>query len=246
MVELMVTLVITLILLALVLSVLQNARDQGNKAACLSNLRQIGVGINLYAAEHGGEIPYGPKAGPYTSPGNFYPSTGSPTSLLSVPGGAPVALGFILPYLGENPEVLFCPGSDQPVNAATELAKVGVTQAQGSYYYRHGGNTELFDSPNLQKPPMLLGALGLNRNGIPIRALVIDTLFSAPKSLESFNVKSRGHHRSVFANILFADGHVASRLNAQNRFSVDVTNVANVRQSFDKILQVFEQADMEY
>jgi prepilin-type N-terminal cleavage/methylation domain-containing protein/prepilin-type processing-associated H-X9-DG protein len=247
-IELLVVIAIVAILAALLLPALASARDKGRQAVCLSNLRQIGLALRNYADDNEGRIPYGPKAPPFTSPADFYPSTGAPTSLLSLRSGAPVGLGLLLPQcLANQPKVLFCPGTDQPVDAEAELAKVGTTQAQGSYYYRHGGNTLLFDGPATNGPPdhLLLDRLGDNRNGRPIRALAIDSIFLCPPDLAAFNVKPRTHHRQLLANILYADGHATPRSNRDARFTVDVRNYAEVRSAFDKILAVLEQADAE-
>ncbi len=248
-IELLVVLAVIAVLAALLLPALASARQAGRKAACLSNLRQLGIAIHSYAHDSNGQIPYGPKAPPFTSPASFYPSTGSPTSLLSLQSGAPVGLGLLLSQtLANAPKVLFCPGSDQPLDADAELAKVGLHQAQCSYYYRHGGNTQLFDSPagtNSLAPPRLEN-LGLNRDGRPIRALAIDTLFLCPPDLASFNVKPRTHHQLKFANVLFADGSARSRPNRDGRFTVDVRDYGQVREGFEKILRVLENADAEF
>jgi len=247
-VELLVVIATIAILAALLLPAMASAREKGRRTVCLSNVRQIGLGIQIYAHDYDERIPYGPKAPPFTSPANFYPSTGAPTSLLSLQGGAPVGLGLLLlNHLSAQPGVLFCPSADQPLDTEAELAKVGTYQSQGSYYYRHGGNTDLFDTPgstNLS-PNLRLENLGLNRNGLPIRALVMDTMFLCPEDLATFNVKPRTHHRQKSATILFADGHASTRPNKDNRFTVDVTDYSQVRRAFDKILQAFERADTE-
>ena len=245
-IELLVVIAIIAILAALMLPSLSSAREAGRKAACISNLRQAGIAIQAYAHDYGGKIPYGPVAPPFTSPANLYPSTGAPTSLLSLQGGAPVGLGLLLrEHLANQPKVLFCPGTDQLLDAETELAKVGANQAQCSYYYRHAGNTRLFDNPaNREQPTNIqLENLGLNRDGIPIRALVMDTEFLCPPDLGTFNVIPRTNHRQKFVNVLYADGHARTQPNGDGRFTVDVRDYTEVRNSFDRILKVLEKAD---
>ncbi len=244
-VELLVVIAIIAILAALLAPALSSAKDSGRKAVCLSNLRQIGLAIHVYADDFSGSIPYGPKAPPFTSPANFYPSTGAPTSLVSLDGGAPVALGLLLQsHLSAQPRVLYCPGTDQRLNADVELAKVGRQQAQGSYFYRHAGNTRLFDNPDAGPPEHIrLDNLGDNRNGVPIRALAIDSMFLCPPELTAYNVRPQTHHRQKFADILFSDGHVESRPNTDQRFTVDVRDYAELHNSFGKILTLFEKAD---
>lgn len=246
-IELLVVVAILGLLTALVLPALSSAKRSGRKAACISNQRQVGLAITLYAADHDGRIPYGPKAPPFTSPASFYPSTGSPTSLLSLRDGSPVGLGLLLPrYLAHAGRVLFCPGSDQPLNSELELSRVGTNQAQGSYYYRHGGNIQLFDNPSQPFHPehLDLDNLGLNRAGLPIRALAIDTQFLCPPELVSFNVRPRTHHGQQLVNVLLADGSVHSRPNEDGRFSVDVRDYTVLRDAFSQILGVLERADL--
>src|SRR5262249_38212789 len=150
------------------------------------------------------------------------PSTGSPTSLLSLQSGAPVALGLLLSNeLAQTPKVLFCPGRDQALAAEEELAKVGKGQAQGSYFYRHAGVTQLFFTPSEPVPHLELDNLGTNRNGRAIRALALDMNFTSPLGLESFGVIARTQHRQHDAQILYADGSVASWPNKGGRFTVN-------------------------
>jgi prepilin-type N-terminal cleavage/methylation domain-containing protein/prepilin-type processing-associated H-X9-DG protein len=246
-VELLVVLAVIAILAAMLLPALANAKEKGRRAVCISNLRQIGIATITYAHDHGGMIPYGPKAPPFTSPANFYPSSGAPTSLLSLQNGAPVGLGLLLAqHLAAQPKVLFCPSTDQPLDTEVELQRVGVTQAQGSYYYRHAGNTQLFDNPYAPFVPqqLRLDGLGLNRNGQPIRALVVDTMFLAAPEMSSFNIRSRTHHRQQSANFLFTDGHVTAAANRDQRFTVDARDYSQLRHTFDKILKVFETGDL--
>src|SRR5579871_1053360 len=95
-VELLVVLAVIAVLAALLLPALAAAKDRARRANCISNLHQIGIAIHAYAMDYNGRIPYGPPAPPFTNPSDFYPSTGSPTSLLSLQVGSPVALGLLL------------------------------------------------------------------------------------------------------------------------------------------------------
>jgi prepilin-type N-terminal cleavage/methylation domain-containing protein len=249
-IELLVVIAILAILMALLLPALASAREKGWRTACLSNLRQMGIAIQAYASDNDGKIPYGPKAPPFTSPFDLYPSTGAPTSLISLGNAAPVGLGLLLKdHLCNQPKALFCPSSDQPMDANAQLANVGARQAQCSFYYRHAGNTQLFDNPNLgvaTPAHIKLDDLGNNRNGLPIRALVMDTQFLCSPGMATFGINPSTHHRQRAADILFSDGHTVSRPNRNARFVVDLSNSAELRDAFNKILNVLEQADTEF
>jgi hypothetical protein len=248
MIELLVVIAIVAVLAAFLLPAMAYTKERSKGTACLSNLRQIGVAIRAYADDYSGEMPYGPKAPADTSPLDFYPSTGAPTSLISLGSGEPVALGLLLQsYLAGEPNVLFCPSSDQYFNTETELAQVGVGQAQCSYYYRHGGNTSLSDNAGSPFLPahIKLDNLGLNRHGLPIRALGIDTQFLCSPALAPYNVLPSTHHQQVYASILFSDGHTAARPNTAGCFVVDLGNNTDPATAFSLILSVLERADTE-
>ena len=246
-IELLVVIAIIAILAAILVPALASAKIAGGKAACISNLREIAVAIHTYADDSHGNIPWGPKAGPYLNPGNFYPSTGAPTTLLSLQNGQPVALGLLLrSHLANNPKVLFCPGNDQPIDANLELSRVGIRQAEGSYFYRHNGKTALADTPNDPPPQNIhLDNLGTNRLGGHIRALAMDCQYVVSPDMAVFGVKKRTHHRERVANVAYADGHVSTKRNRDRRYTVDMVNATGIYRSFDFILQKFELADAD-
>jgi len=250
--ELLVVVGMIAVLVAVLFPALRAARRAAARTACLSNQHQIGAAIFAYAADYDRTIVYGPKAPPATAT-NFYPGTGDVTSLLSLQSGAPVALGLLLnKYLSKTPHVLFCPGADQPEDADAELSKVGHTQAQGDYYYRHGSNVSLSDNA---LPPTTahihLNDLGSNRNGQPIRALVMDQNFLANLNwAATWGLVTRTNHDHQTVNVLFADGHAATLDNAatlvnpHGPLTIDPLALQiPPEDSLDLILKAFESAD---
>jgi len=62
-VELLVVVAIIALLMAILMPVLRKAREQGNDAICKNNLRQIGMGAELYAEAWESQIPRGKGGG---------------------------------------------------------------------------------------------------------------------------------------------------------------------------------------
>jgi prepilin-type N-terminal cleavage/methylation domain-containing protein/prepilin-type processing-associated H-X9-DG protein len=238
-VELLVVIGIIAVLVAILVPALARARTASRRTACLSNLRQIGIAVHDYAIANNGCIPYGPKAPAFTAT-NFYPTTGSVTSLISLETGAPVGLGLMLDQqLAKVKQVLFCPDADQDYDAERELAKVGVRQAQADYYYRHASGGQLYWPPGTEH--LKLANLGKNSEGTQIRALAVDANYLADAAVNVFGVTQRTFHRQETANALFADGHAEALGNAKREYTVDAR--ANPHASFEKILKVFETLD---
>ena len=242
-IELLVVVAIIAILLAITFPAFSGALDAARLTACMSNQQQIGRAIGMYAADHDGHIPVGPKVTSYPLPNDFYRHTGFISNLVSHRTGAPVGLGLLFDKeLANTPEVVFCPGTDQPVKTAEELAKVGTSQVQGSYLYRHGSVINATSNPQTR-----LDRLGDNRNGDPIRALVMDGNLLVGSNNYSFNVfgiVTRTHHETKRVNTLYVDGHVSTLDNRDARLTVDVA--ANPYGAPDRMLETLETADIEY
>ncbi len=179
---------------------------------------------------------------------DFYPSTGAPTSLVTLMNGSPVGLGLLLQSEVErSPQVFFCPDSDQPDIAQAELKKVGIQQAQCSYFYRHASVTLQFDpfGVDVMSPDHIrLDKLGVNRNGDPIRALVMDTQFTVSPDFAQFGIYTRTHHQQQIVNVLYSDGRAVSVSNADGRYNVTLDNYDAMTNAFSVILGAMEQADV--
>jgi prepilin-type N-terminal cleavage/methylation domain-containing protein len=104
-IELLVVIAIICILAGLLMPAVSTARRQSNDTKCISNLRQLGVGILAYATDHDSTLP-----GPCP--------TGMGTTLSS--SAKTQLIYFLQPYLGlpkptttaYHPEILHCPAAD--------------------------------------------------------------------------------------------------------------------------------------
>lgn len=204
MVEALVVVAIIAFIVSILLSGLGKSRRAAETAVCLARQSQLSQAIVSYSLESQRRIPYGPIAPPGALT-NFYPITGCVTNLISLSSGAPVGLGLMLnKHLSRTPQAVFCPGADQPFDTAQQLANVGVSQAQSSYFYRHGSNFDFFAPPSTRH--LRIDNLGRNRNNVEIRALLMDSDMVAHPNYALFGIYSRTHHRRETGNVLYADG----------------------------------------
>lgn len=86
--EVIIVVAIIVTIAAITYPVLSNAKEQGKQAACISNLHQIYVALELYAADY-------PRFEP------LHDNVRMPNSVMRNPHA-------LVPYLG-SPDVLFCP-----------------------------------------------------------------------------------------------------------------------------------------
>src|SRR5689334_10753916 len=73
-IELLVVTAVIAVLVALLLPALSKAKVKAKSSACAANMRQLGVGWQMYADDNGGQIPENYMEGTYWAapPGNPY------------------------------------------------------------------------------------------------------------------------------------------------------------------------------
>jgi prepilin-type N-terminal cleavage/methylation domain-containing protein/prepilin-type processing-associated H-X9-DG protein len=107
-IELLVVIAIIAILASLLLPVLSRARESGRATVCLSNLRQVGIALQVYVGDHNNRLP---------SMSDIYPGVtnlfGGPDTVLSN------QLGSV--------KVLFCPSDKWPGDKALALPQKAPT-----------------------------------------------------------------------------------------------------------------------
>jgi prepilin-type N-terminal cleavage/methylation domain-containing protein/prepilin-type processing-associated H-X9-DG protein len=135
-IELLVVIGIIATLAALLLPVLSRAKESGRATACLSNLHQIGLALQLYVGDYRNRLPYMSDIYPGTT--NLYPG---PDRVLSN-------------HLG-NPNVLRCPSDKWPPDKPLPYPQKALT-----YFAQTGSSYAWNDLLNGQDAEHL-SALGL-------------------------------------------------------------------------------------
>ena len=244
-VELLVVVSITALLIAMLLPSLRKAREAGKYTACGSNLRQIGMGMHCYAADHQGLVPRGPEpAGAFDFTGNDLA-----TNQLWIGEGEPATptahprqfngLGSLMATTAPEPKLYFCPADDNR-NRQEELPRIGTAEdAYGSYLYRQldhlppGAATGRLDS---------LGANEIGERTVPVEALALDTNSLGPEEL---GMRHTNHHgRAV--NILFRDASVRRFRNPDHLFAIGPEQFAELAGIPLAIDQLLTNADFAY
>ncbi len=188
-VELLVVIGIIAVLISILLPSMNKAREAANRAACLSNLRQVHQAFHLYALSNRDHVPIG-----YRSASKQFNSM-----IYSQTTGRWVLFGLLQQagLLSNDPKVLFCPSESNErfmfASSANPWPAPGVaptTNIQSGY----GSRPEYFIPDDLENHPMsVLPKLTQFRN----RAIFAD--------LTSARVRVVTRHRDG-ANVLYGNG----------------------------------------
>src|SRR2546428_238100 len=102
-IELLVVIAIIAILAAILFPVFAQAREQARKTTCTSNMRQVGMALNMYVQDYDETLP--------TQHPNNWPVAGPKGSWLTNP--LPSWITLLWPYI-KNWQMLRCPSAPPP------------------------------------------------------------------------------------------------------------------------------------
>jgi prepilin-type N-terminal cleavage/methylation domain-containing protein/prepilin-type processing-associated H-X9-DG protein len=188
-IELLIVIAIISILAAILFPVFASAREKARQTACLSNMRQLGIGLAMYASDHDDTLFF---FGHNVDPSRVAPST---------PLGATAQNRWwnqILPYTSNVPDLLVCPADQgrkpnstdsKPRSYIANRAAESLSLAQVDFpstvivVSEKGG---IFDDSWFEPPKNLYNKSAAPPNNQPVLALT-------------------RHHGGV--NVTFFDGH---------------------------------------
>jgi len=196
-IELLVVVAIIAILAAMLLPALAKAREKGRQAACISNLKQMGLAAMLYFQDY---EDYQPLGNPWGIVGvtkwywNFWPYIGRMTKKASI--GADACPFYIC--LSSRPGDRWKETSGDPINVTTGQLTGMYSYGYNSGLYRYQGASALKKIKN--RTAIVL----INDSSYP--ATDPDAANPPVTVVDSFYWPSYRHSQG--ANLLFYDGHV--------------------------------------
>ena len=162
-IELLVVIVIIAILAGLSMAAFSRVRENGNRVACVSNLRQIHALVSHFASDNDGALPIGYRLGQKQFNTTLFTSTGNKYVLLGrlISGG-----------LATDPRVLFCPSErdhTQSFNTKENPWPVAGQNLQGAF-----GTNPIVDWGTEDAPPewpklTQLGRVPLAADGVGLQ-----------------------------------------------------------------------------
>jgi hypothetical protein len=192
---------------------MRRTRDVSNRVACGSNLRQIGLALQLYAASNGGQLPrtiWHPLVDPNPIP-TAYTGVNAANSFAAdgpAPNDVTAAFFLALKMLGANSDVFTCPtdlrATPLPGNVTTMSNWPGRQNLSYSYHnpYLSQAARKAGHKLDFTAPSEFALAADMNPGGAVLTQLTPDS----PR--HQMRLGNSPIHGGEGQSVLFADGHV--------------------------------------
>jgi prepilin-type N-terminal cleavage/methylation domain-containing protein len=143
-IELLVVIAIIAVLVAILFPVFARARENARRASCMSNMKQIGLGIMQYVQDYDEHYPmswYGTTSSstkasyPQTqdgTPGKYFIICHPDTCGSSGEGNFYTWMDLIYPYV-KSTQVFVCPSSQNPLESGSHIPNYWMSGAYGNY-----------------------------------------------------------------------------------------------------------------
>jgi len=212
-IELLVVIAIISILASILFPVFARARENARRASCMSNLKQIGLGLMMYAQDYDEKLPRANVCGPIAleSGGN---SSNSGCSSPAPGNYYHLWWHMIYPYV-KNTQVFVCPSSGAVWTGGYFPTKNGASYAPYGYNTNMSAGISLAAIPQVAETPFLADSTYYLMNAdIYCQATTISSKItpyctSANSRASENNDPPNPLHLDTF-NMLFTDGHVKS------------------------------------
>ena len=113
-VELLAVISIIALLLAILMPSLQKAREQARQVICMSNLKQIGIGVNLYANEYNQWLPAYIGSGDWSAGYNIWNCALVQSNCIETPFTGRPVVGLDFQGAPQKGSVFACPSEKNP------------------------------------------------------------------------------------------------------------------------------------
>jgi prepilin-type N-terminal cleavage/methylation domain-containing protein len=144
-IEILIVIAIIAILAALLLPALSTAKSKGLRISCMNNLRQLGVGCQVYTADNDGRLV---ENWPYALMPNLETNCwmhGNMRSAIDATNQALLRTGKLFPY-ANNPNSYRCPADRSGTNSAPRVRSYSMNSWMGSRYME-------FERPTFNQRP---------------------------------------------------------------------------------------------
>ncbi len=202
-IELLVVMMIIAILAALLLPMLGKSRDRAKFISCVSNLKQIGTGFELYSNYYEGMIPpFNPIEG----------YTGESTNVIMDADGNPRGLGLFIDVLQMQTKLLGCPLNVKARPRKVQEGWKAGGLVQSAFMYRQNDGKDVYIDQATGILTEDFNTRWAHKDNLSKGVVMDDARWDGTDGMPN----NTGAHNYDTVNILKGDGHVLTMLNKKD------------------------------